>query len=504
VSDRKGEGANHPVTDAGAPGNDRTATNDRLPDKASAPEFQDDKREGAGTGSDGNNRPVLPPPSQPMAVARVFVRDHLDRDSVLVLRYWRGSWWRWKTAHWVETEDLVVRKVLYHFTEHAVYASASGLQPWTPNPYKIGFLIDALKIICLLQQDVDQPSWLDGRIVGTIVSVKNGLLHVSSRCLLAHTPQYFNLTSVPFDYDPRAPEPRRWLDFLAEIWPNRPEASDALGEWFGYVISGRTDLQKIFLMVGPTRGGKGVIARILGKLIGPKNVAGPTLNQFSSEFGLAPLITKPLAVVSDVRFAGRNASVVVERLLSISGEDTMTINIKYKSQWTGKLPTRLHMLSNELPKLADASAAIVGRMLLLLTTRSWLGREDLTLEPALGAELTGILNWALDGLQRLTVTNDNIFTRVPDTEEAITAMQDLASPVAAFVREQCEIGVRFQIAVDALYAAYTMWADNNGHRRKAKEMFGRDLVAAFPVITKTRPRKDGDRVWTYAGIRLRS
>jgi putative DNA primase/helicase len=46
------------------------------------------------------------------------------------------------------------------------------------------------------------------------------------------------------------------LKFLGELWPNEPDAINALGEWFGYVISGRTDLHKILLMVGPTRRGK--------------------------------------------------------------------------------------------------------------------------------------------------------------------------------------------------------------------------------------------------------
>jgi len=74
------------------------------------------------------------------------------------------------------------------------------------------------------------------------------------------------------------------------------------------------------------------------------------------------------------------------------------VNRKYRDQWTGKLPSRLHVLSNELPKLGDASTAIVGRMLLLFLSRSWLGVEDLSLEPALHMELTGILNWALQQL----------------------------------------------------------------------------------------------------------
>ena len=149
-------------------------------------------------------------------------------------------------------------------------------------------------------------------------------------------------------------------DIFATIRQNVPQAGksvgidiDVLGEWFGYVISGRTDLHKILLMVGPTRGGKGAIARVLTAMVGRKNYAGPTLNSLGGEFGLAPLIGKPLAVISDARFAGKDASVVVERLLSISGEDALTINRKYQVQWTGKLPTRLHVLSNELPKLGD-------------------------------------------------------------------------------------------------------------------------------------------------------
>jgi putative DNA primase/helicase len=38
---------------------------------------------------------------------------------------------------------------------------------------------------------------------------------------------------VPFDYNPEAPEPTLWLNFLGELWPDEPEAIDALGEWIG-------------------------------------------------------------------------------------------------------------------------------------------------------------------------------------------------------------------------------------------------------------------------------
>jgi putative DNA primase/helicase len=282
-----------------------------------------------------------------------------------------------------------------------------------------------------------------------------------------------------------------------------------LGEWFGYVISGRTDLHKIFMMVGPTRGGKGVIARILTALLGKRNVCGPTLSSLGGEFGLGPLLGKSLAVISDARSVGVKgaSSVVVERLLSISGEDTLTVNRKYREQWTGRLSTRLHIVSNELPRLGDASSAIIGRLVLLLTTRSWLGNEDHELEVELHKELSGILNFALDGLRRLTVDNENRFTRFDDADEAITQMRDLASPVGAFVREGCILDSKAEVPVDDLYAAYKLWCEAGEYPKSSKAHFGRDLRAACPSVRKTRPRNPNPkkpRDYVYAGIRRRT
>ncbi len=278
----------------------------------------------------GDDLDLLPSPSVPMAVARAFIENRIC-DGVPTLRHWRGGWWEWQQSHWREIEYRTVRATLYEFTEGAFYANDDGeTKPWAPTRRKVGDLSEALAAICHLADHTNQPSWLDGRKTGVIVACGNGLLDVERRQLTRHTPLFFNQAAVPFGYDPQARPPERWLNFLTKLWPNEPPAINVLGEWFGYITSGRTDLHKILLMVGPTRGGKGVIARTLGALIGRENVAGPTLSSLGGEFGLAPLIGKPLAVISDARFTGKNSNIVVERLLSISGEDTLTVNIKYK------------------------------------------------------------------------------------------------------------------------------------------------------------------------------
>ena len=174
-----------------------------------------------------------------------------------------------------------------------------------------------------------------------------------------------------------------------------------------------------------------------------------------------------------------------------------------REQWSGKLPSRFLILSNELPRLGDASAAIAGRFITLLLTESWLGREDPTLEPELHQELTGILNWSLDGLTRLA--EQGRFTRPKSTEVAFTALQDLASPVGAFVRDCCWLrDPDAEIEVDALWQAWRAWAEENGHGKGGtKQVFGRDLKALVPRLKRTRPG-DEERVYRYQGIRLRT
>ncbi|MBD0423502.1 NTP-binding protein [Streptomyces sp. TRM S81-3] len=453
----------------------------------------------------------LPAPSNPLAVARRLLPDWQTEDGHLVCRRWRGSWMRWTGTCWRELDEAQIRAAMYTRLEHAVY-SAPGkdgqpeLRDWAPTKQKIGNLLDALGAITLLPTETDAPSWIDqndgAQVDGSpIVACANGLLRIRDRALLPHGPGFFNLVSVPFAYDPAATAPT-WLRFLGQIWPDASDAIAALQEWFGYVLSGRTDQQKILLMVGPSRSGKGTIARVLKMLVGKENLAGPTLAGLGTNFGLSTLVGKPLAVISDARLSANDNSQVVERLLTISGEDTIDIDRKYRQPWTGKLPTRLMILSNELPHFGDSSGVIARRFIVLNMTVSWLGKEDSTLTDKLTAEMPGIINWALDGLARLETTGR--ITEPVSSREAVTTMQDTASPTSAFLRERCATGPTCSVPVDTLWAVWRDWAEDNGVRAGTKQVFGRNLLSVVPQLNRTRPRDAyGRQVATYNGITLK-
>lgn len=463
----------------------------------------------------------IPAPTNPMAVARRLSPRWQTEDGVLTLRHWRATWMQWERSYWRELDDQEVRADLYKLLEHAEYCAGLDkdgnevIKPWAPTIRKVADLMGATAAITHLRPSVDAPAWISERDAvsrdsdpsfthgkdGPIVACENGLLRVSDRELMPLTPTFFNLVSVPFDFRKGATAPA-WEAFLSQVWPDDPDSIAAVQEWFGYVLSGRTDQQKMLLVVGPTRSGKGTIARILTALVGKGNMAGPTLAGLATNFGLAPLLGKSLAVISDARLNGRDGQEVVERLLTISGEDTIDVDRKYRPQWTGKMPTRLMVLSNELPNFGDSSGVIANRFIVLTMQVSWLGREDTELTGKLAAEMPGILNWALDGLARLEAQGH--FTEPSASTEAVITMQDTASPMSAFVRELCQTGPTETVLVDDLWDAWSSWTEDNGVRRGNKQMFGRNLGSVVSQAKRTRPRgDDGRQVPTYTGIGLK-
>jgi putative DNA primase/helicase len=443
---------------------------------------------------------VVAPPGDPMAVARQFVEARFaDGAGAPLLLYHRGGFHGWSGTCWPEAEERRMRADVYRWLERASYWKGTKdgpeLVPFEPTRYKVANVLEALQAVAHLDAKVAPPAWLDDRDdppAGEVVAMANGLLDLRNRALAPHVPAFYTQHSLPFAYDPAAPKPKRWTRFLGELWPDDDESKQTLAEIMGYVLFGDTRQQKMFLAVGPKRSGKGTIGRVLTGLLGAHNTAAPTLSGLTTNFGLAPLVGKPLAIISDARLGTRvDGMVAVERLLSISGEDTLTIDRKYREPWTGRLPTRFLILTNEIPRFTDSSGALASRFVLLVLSRSFYGREDPTLTDALLVEAPGIFNWALEGLDRLLGRGH--FSQPESAREALRHLEDLSSPVGAFVRDVCTVGPAFVGDKDVLYTAWKRWCEEEGRRRPgSKAVFVRDLRAAVPGVTPVRPR-DGDR-----------
>ena len=425
-------------------------------------------------------------------------------DGVPRLRFWRGMFHLWRQGAYRELDNAEVRSELITCLNQSYFRLTTAA---TNN------VLDQVKAQSILSFKIEPPVWITkepGSWPGDEILVcRNGLVHLpslvagSTEYMRPPTPTFFTTSALDCDFQLNVPAPSTWLQFLSQLWPNDSASIGTLQEWFGYCLRQDTRLQKILLLIGPKRSGKGTIARVLRALIGNDNVCGPTLASLATQFGLWPFLGKSLAIISDARLSGHtDSAIVVERLLSISGEDAMTIDRKNLPLVTCKLSTRLMILSNELPRVSDTSGALAGRMIVLRLTESFFGREDETLTDKLLAELPGILLWAIEGWHRLWQRRR--FTQPISAEELVTAMSDLASPVGAFVQEYCIVGPGKQVAVDDIYAAWKDWCQANGRREAGTaQSFGRDLHAVAPSLKKTQPREGYDRYRAYEGIGLR-
>jgi len=461
----------------------------------------------------GNREPrsgkLVLSPARTLPTAESFVRELCLHPDGRTIHCYAGALSQWRDNRYVELEDNAVKKTLQAWLHDAlryVVNRRTGeleLTDFQSNPATVKAALESIKAFVHLPATTPCPSWLGADAAAPfpneIVACRSVLLHLPTLRRLPPTPRFFTTCALDFDPDPQAAEPMAWHAFLHQLFDGDIESLDLLQEWFGYCLTGDTSQQKMLLIVGPKRSGKGTLARVLAKLIGTGNVSGPTTSSLAGPFGLQPLIGKSLAIVSDARFHGENIATVVERLLCISGEDMLTIDRKNLTSVTLKLPTRFMFLTNEFPRLTDSSGALAGRFVILRLTESFYGKEDTGLTERLLRELPGILNWAVEGWQRLHERGH--FVIPTSVRDVVNEIEDLSSPVAAFVREECVVGPGYRVPVDVLYDAWKGWCETEGRQAvTTRQTFGRDLAAA--VVGINRRRGTGMRPF-YEGLSLR-
>ena len=437
--------------------------------------------------------------TEPVPTVQAIIQSQYTVGTHRTLHFWQGEFHTWTGCHYAVLPIEDVREILYRVgSAHSRFV----------NRTQVNNALDALRAYANLSNTIASPSWVAAEKNDpqprSLIPMMNGILDVETGILLPKTPRLFSSYSLPFDYNPDAPTPTHWLDFLNQLWGEDTESIALVQEWFGYCLTQRTEQQKALLFVGPRRGGKGTVARVLTALLGRENVVSPRLASFGKEFGLESLIGKQLALVSDARLGPKaDLDAVAENILRVTGEDQISIPRKFLPDFTATLPTRIMVFTNEPPRFTDGSGALPSRFVVLQSEVSFLGREDHTLTERLLKELPGIFNWSLSGLYRLN--KRGYFRQPAAANELVEQIELLAAPVKAFLAEKCETSdPAAEVPIMELFTAWRVWCGLNGREHPGtQQSFGRDLRSALPHIKIVQHRGGGERVRCYAGIRLK-
>lgn len=456
--------------------------------------------------------------AEPVRLAEAFRRYSYETAGEARLVRWARAWWRYNGTRYVELDDELLDRDVIAFLD-VVVAPQQVSDPKTGKSRvelrrvtsRKKTLAEILKALIFVMPTISgaAPQWTmpeeGDPPIEDVVACTNGILNLRTLALTPSTPRLFSTTAIGAPWLPDAPEPTAWLAFLRSLWGDDRESILALQQLFGYLLTTDTSQQKIFALIGPPRSGKGTIARVLKALLGDDAVVNPTLQSLERPFGLAPLVGKTAAIIGDARLGGHaDQQQVVERLLSISGEDSLSIDRKNRDPINVRLRVRVILLSNELPRLYDTSGALASRFVILTLSKSFLGEEDTGLEAKLIAELPGIFRWALEGRQDLA-ERGRFVTPLASTN-AVEHLRAISNPLGVFLDECCVIEAGAQAEVSELYRRYVSWCEASGREPANKQLFGRDLHTLHPElvvgqVTRLDSISGKKRIRFYEGIR---
>lgn len=232
---------------------------------------------------------------------------------------------------------------------------------------------------------------------GTVVG-ENGALQISTGEIVAHSPEHYATRRVACRIDRSATCPV-WTQFLLDALPDG--AAETLQEWFGAaLVRGKVrELSKGLIVYGPSRTGKTQITEVVRALLGG-NTCGLRVRAMSERFGMQPLVTAAGWIADDA--VGLREEMDAEAYKVIVTGESVSVERKNKTNVEVAFDIPVLLTMNNYPIVKDDSDAVYNRSLVLPMTRQWSEEEAQPVaRQVIASELSGVLNWALEGWQRL-------------------------------------------------------------------------------------------------------
>jgi putative DNA primase/helicase len=337
---------------------------------------------------------------------------------------------------------------------------------------------------------------------GRILNVKNGLLDIYTRELRPHTPNFVSLIQSPVMYMPYEKAPT-WEKCM-ESWMKGPEQEEKtilLKQFSGYCLSSSMQHDRALFLVGDGGNGKSTFVDTISMVVGKEATSHIDLEGLYSTFGMAGLIGKRLNVIEEVP-GNYYQSNKLKKL--ISGE-AVTIDMKYKPQFTFRPQAKFIFAVNQMPRVDDTSTATERRICVAQFLNNFRDNPNTSLRSEMGLlaqELPGILNWMLDGIDIFVEMKK--FIKTQEQTQILSEYRQENSSVEGFIGECLEFNNSEVMTARDLYEHYKTFCIKDGRKFKGSGAFVKE-VKAFGVRTEKFnfiERKNGHNPSKFEGIKI--
>jgi len=333
-------------------------------------------------------------------------------------------------------------------------------------------------------------------VTNGIVDLTDGL--TDEERLLPPVAEYFFTWRLPVNWNPKAVCPK-FMKFLNEVVCEK----DVLGlqEFFGYCLARHHHFQKAFMLVGDGANGKSTVLGVLKALLGRENIASIPLQSLeTNRFAAANLAGKLANIHADLPDKSLYQTGTLKML---TGGDMLTAERKFKEGYSFENTAKLIFSCNKLPEAKDDTSAFFRRWVIInFPNRFPPDKADPKLLNKLTTpdELSGVLNWALEGLKRLEVAGE--FSSAITADEMAELYERMSDSLAAFVQDCVEHTPDSRIGKEEFYAVYAAYCRQNKLPPKSKDLVGKSLAQYVNVISE-RPEIGDKRMYVWKGIKVK-
>lgn len=339
------------------------------------------------------------------------------------------------------------------------------------------------------ERDVLEAQSLDG----TYICVENGVLNVHTRELDDHDPKWLFTRRLPVEYDPEAecPAIRRFLQDIT-----RREADwKTMVEMLGNALLPHYRYESFLVLFGRGANGKSTWLNVVREFLGQDNVENIMLQKLTDRaFAASNLVGQWANIGEDLP---QKKIQDLGMLKDLTGGGETWVEPKGKQGFNFENRAKMMFAANEPPVLGERNHAIARRILpIRLPNRYTADSDDEhkdridNLEERLTTEeeLSGLLNLALAGVDRLTDESD--FSLPESPAERLEYYEQFSDHIKMFAVNCLENASGQREPKSEVYNAYTTFCNEKGREPVGKRVFWDQLRKTTLDITEVRPQMD--------------
>lgn len=332
-----------------------------------------------------------------------------------------------------------------------------------------------------------------------ILNLQNGVLDIQTMEFKDHSPHYLSTIMLPYKYDKEANH-ETWDYFLKSSLEGVQERIDILQEFMGYCLGKDTSFHKALILLGEGRNGKGTTFRIIQKIIGRENFSALKMGLLNKEERVSLLVNKLVNIDAD---CDTQAKGFESGFRTITGDDHITGKKLWKDTFDFKPFCKLIIGANDLPRIADKTHGFYDRLLIIPYNVSFVGKEDRDLDNKLEVEISGILNWALEGRKRLY--KNGRFSMTKSMQDYVVELKLENNPLELFIHENIGFEMGISTSKQEMYVAYVDFCKDGGYHAFSKIKFGKEFFRIIGNKTQKDARSaninERTPIWTNIYLR---